>query len=118
MELELENLPIIDWKLAIKLAGNQKALATDIHNMLMSNLHADLTAIKQLHQSKNYADLLLQIHKLHGALCYCGLPRLKAIVACLENELKNKNTTHLCTLINRLDNETNLLLEHYPNHPA
>ena len=113
MEMELKNLPVIDWKLGMRLAGNKEDLAQDILQLLVKSLPEDKTSIKQSFITKNYKDLLRQVHKLHGALCYCGTPRLKNVIASLETGLKNNIMTDLPTLLDQFETEVNLLLEHY-----
>jgi two-component system sensor histidine kinase BarA len=114
--MDLRSLPIIDWEQAITLAGHQKELAEEILALLVNHLHEDIARVHQLYQEQNYAELLRQVHKLHGALCYCGLPRLKTLIARLETELKNNIMDSLAILLEQLDIEVNLLLEHYSCH--
>src|SRR5579883_3629515 len=87
--MELNHLPTIDWELAIKLAGNKPSLAEEMLDLFIKMLPEDLGAINELHENKNYSELLRRVHKLHGALCYCGIPRLKTLIARIEVELKN-----------------------------
>lgn len=111
--MEFNHLPMVDWKLAMKLAGNNQELAEDIFNLTLKNLPQELLSIKQSHFVQNYSELLGQVHKLHGALCYCGFPRLKTLVATLETDLKNNIMDNLPLLLDRLNTEVNLLLERY-----
>lgn len=109
--MDIQHLPIIDWDLAMKMAGNKREIAEDILAMLIKNLPNDISAINQSYQDNRYKELASQLHKLHGALCYCGLPRLKTLVARLEIDIKNNNTNDLAALIELLDDEVKLLLE-------
>lgn len=113
MDMHTENLPVIDWEQSIKLAGNKRDLANDILVMLIKDLPNDTSAINACYKAQNYQEMLRLVHKLHGALCYCGLPRLKTVVSRLETELKNNIMDGLPPLIETLDNEVNLLLERY-----
>ena len=112
--MDFASLPIIDWDLSLKLAGNQRALAEDMLNLLTRDLPTDLERIKLHHNQKDDKKLLQEIHKLHGAVSYCGLPRLKYILAQLESELKNHIMVNLPSLLNQLDTEVIRLLEHFP----
>jgi len=111
--MDQKHLPLIDWEQAINVAGNQKALAEDILRMLMKSLPDDAASIRQLGQEQNYSELLKRVHKLHGALCYSGVPRLKSIVLVLETDLKNNIMVDLPSILDRFDTEVSLLLERY-----
>lgn len=114
MEVEINHLPIIDWESGTKLAGGQRSLAEDLLDFLIKSLPQDVAKIKDLHEKKNYSDLKYQVHKLHGAVSYCGLPRLKTLLSRLETDIKNHIMFSLPPLINQLDFEVTLLLLHYP----
>ncbi|VVC75712.1 Signal transduction histidine-protein kinase BarA [Aquicella siphonis] len=108
--MDLGNLPVIDWEQGIRLAGNKRDLAEEMLALLMKGLPQDITAINNAFHAQNYSELLRLVHKLHGALCYCGLPRLKTIAGCLETQLKNNIMDSLPSLIKQLDSEVALLL--------
>src|SRR5689334_17053969 len=111
--MELGQLPVIDWDLAAKLAGNKLEVAEEILALLISNLKDDIRSIKIAAMAKNYSELLRKVHKLHGAICYCGLPRLKTVIAQLETNLKNNIMDNSLPLLGQLEKEVNLLLERY-----
>lgn len=108
-----EHLPVIDWELGSRLAGNHLDLANDMLAMLTSRLPVDIHAINQHHLEKNYVELQAQVHKLHGAVAYCGTPRLKAVVAHIDQNLKQQLINHLSLLIEHLNIEVNTLLQEY-----
>lgn len=115
--MELSHLPIIDWEVALKLAGNQKELAEEILSLLIKNLDKDISSIQMDYKDNNYQDLLGKVHKLHGALCYSGLARLKTLIAQLERDLKNNTMERLPALLEQLRKESNLVLKHsLPSH--
>lgn len=111
--MELDSLPVIDGELGIKLAGNKKDLADELLALFIKNLPEEILFIKHAHNEKNTPELLRRIHKLHGAVCYCGLPRLKIVLSQLETELKSNIMSSLPSLLDQLDIEVELLLEHY-----
>jgi len=114
MEIKLHHLPIIDWKLSMKLAGNKQEIAEEILHQFIKSLPSSLATLKQLHKTTDYIELQKQVHKLHGALCYCGTPRLKILITHLETTLKNNIIDSLPSLLDQLDTEVNLLLQHHP----
>ncbi len=109
--MELSHLQIIDWESAVKLAGGKREFAEEILDFLIMTLSDDIAALQHSYQAKNYSDLLRKAHKLHGALCYCGLPRLKALIVRLETDLKNNTMDNLPSLLTQLGSETTLLLK-------
>ncbi|MBX3709617.1 MAG: Hpt domain-containing protein [Gammaproteobacteria bacterium] len=116
--MDLANLPVIDWEQTIKLAGNNRKFAEDMLDLFIKSLPSDVSLIKVSYEAQNYLEMLRAVHKLHGALCYCGLPRLKTMAAHLETELKNNIMDGLPSLIEQFDTEVILLLEHYSRLPT
>lgn len=74
----------IDWVLAKKLAGGKMELAYELFEKLKSILSFEKECINQDYQTRNWQILRERIHKLHGACCYCGVPKLKNCVKILE----------------------------------
>ena len=110
---DLTHLPIIEQKHLAQITNQDIHFADDILDLLIKELPKDLSTIKQHFQHQNYTEMRRQVHRLHGALCYSGTPRLKMLVAHLESELKNNIMESLPSLLNQLDIEVNLLLEYY-----
>ena len=81
------DLPIIDWELSHKLAGNNSNHAKEFLELLNKELKKELPQLKK--NLNNKAELKKRLHKLHGAISYSGLQRLKAAIIALENALKN-----------------------------
>ncbi|MES2217642.1 MAG: Hpt domain-containing protein, partial [Pseudomonadota bacterium] len=101
-------IPVIDWELGLKLAGNKPQLAKDIMAILINTLPHELQSILE---AKNDPNTLLQrVHKLHGAISYCGLPRLKKLLAEFEQSLKNEQFAHLDAYLATLQDEVNQVL--------
>jgi two-component system sensor histidine kinase BarA len=106
----MTDLPIIDWEQGIRLAGGKQDLAEEMLGLLIQTLPNDILTIKQAHDQQTRYQ---RIHRLHGAICYCGLPRLKNVLGQLETELKTSRMVNLPTLLDQLETEVTLLLEHY-----
>src|SRR5436190_23343827 len=108
---------LIDWDLAIQRANHDRNLANDLLALFVTNLPAELLALKIAASEQNYSELQRLAHKMHGGLRYCGLPRLQNLVASLETELKNHIIDSLPTLLNQLDTEATLLIELISRQP-
>lgn len=104
-------LPAIDWKLALKLAGNKKDLAMEMLDYLEKTLLQELLAIRILTKQQSYDELQSVLHKLHGAICYCGVPRLKQVVAQFETALKKQEYSRIDVLFQQFEIEVNTLMK-------
>lgn len=107
----LQQLPIIDWEDSIRLAGHKKDLARDILNLLARDLPQEIATIRTLHQDQKFPELLKTVHKLHGAVCYTGTPRLKTLLSTLETALKTNIMDGSSTILQHLEIEVGHLLE-------
>lgn len=81
---------IIDWEQSAKIAGNNLSAAKDFLSLLCKCLAKDLSAIQLSFEENNMHEMKKQIHTLHGALCYCSVPRLKDATVALEKALKTE----------------------------
>lgn len=78
----------IDWQLALSNSANKPDLAIDMLSMLVDSLPETKSAIERGMSESNRDMLAKIIHKLHGACCYSGVPRLKELSHMVESELK------------------------------
>lgn len=83
-----KDLPVIDWELGKKLAGNDMMLAEEMLFLFAKSLPQELESIKIAKDCENPKELLSLLHRLRGAVSYCGLPRLKAAIIDYENQIK------------------------------
>lgn len=81
---------IIDWKLSTHLAGGDPEAAKELLTLMIKSLPEELLQIKNALEKAQFDLLKTLLHKLHGALCYCGLPQLKNATNTFENALKNQ----------------------------
>ncbi|ODN42226.1 ATP-binding protein [Piscirickettsia litoralis] len=84
----------IDINEGIKLTSGSEALFFELLELLVKRLPEDLDAITTAFNTKAFDELRHRVHKLHGASCYCGTPRLKEISAELEKQLKQTQNNH------------------------
>jgi two-component system sensor histidine kinase BarA len=69
-------------------AQQEIAVKNQLTHALIQQLDSTLFDIKNAWEADNLPALLEIIHKLHGAVCYCDVPLLKASVNQLETLLK------------------------------
>ena len=90
-ELDMHQLAeqlTVDLVLSLEQASGKLSLAKDMFNMLHESLIKDQAQINQLYQQGDYKALLEQVHRLHGATHYCGVPRLRIAAMHSETLLK------------------------------
>lgn len=109
----LTETPIIDWNKSIQLANNKLEIAKEMLTLLVKNLPEEFNEIKKSYQNKNFDEFLHLTHKLHGAVCYCGLPRLKKVLSSLESALKQNKQNEYDLLFTNLEKEVFALLKEF-----
>ncbi len=103
----------IDWQLSIKLANNNRNLAKDLLAMFIGDLPKSSEAIHAVFEQKQYPELVNQVHRLHGASCYCGVSRLKALLGKMEFTLREELYDQFKELLAEFDEEVNNVLSAY-----
>jgi two-component system, NarL family, sensor histidine kinase BarA len=88
-------------------------LAQELLDFFLTSLSAEHRLICAFYQDKNYPALNQHVHKLHGAICYLGLPRLKLATEQLETTVKNHIMSSLPLVFDQFDAEVKLLLDQY-----
>lgn len=106
----MEENKIIDWQLALKLANNRPELARDLLQLLVAELPQSQHEINHAYENADFLLLQQLVHKLHGATCYCGVPRLKQIAAKLETQLKTYEKPDIQALITKINHEIEQIL--------
>ena len=105
----LPKTPRIDHGLALERANGKADLAVEMLNMLLDSLPAARDAIDAAVEAEDAPDILRHVHKLHGACCYTGVPRLKDLAWTIETEVKKTDSAdgvmpELYELIDEIDN--------------
>jgi len=100
----------LDWDLAVKVAGNNPKTAKELFTFFMKSFPKELNAIQKAFECQEYKKLKALIHTLHGALCYCGLPRLKSATMQLENALKKMELIKVPELFLKFEQEAQAVL--------
>lgn len=85
----------IDWQLCLTLANNNAEIANDLLTLFIADLPSVIQNMTKSFTTEDFHTLKDQAHRLHGATCYCGVPRLKTAVQNLEVHLKNDESKKL-----------------------
>lgn len=95
MNTTTQHYDAIDWQQCLTLANNNAEIANDLMTLFIADLPVVIKTMKKLLANEDYHGLKDQAHRLHGATCYCGVPRLKTAVQNLEKHLKNDESKKL-----------------------
>lgn len=105
---------IINWDEALRLANQNHELAEEMLKMLVERLPEDQQDILDCYAQQNFDKLKQLTHKLRGALCYCGVPRLRHAVEQLDNALKQPSPKHqMDELVQQFAEEVQTLMSAY-----
>jgi two-component system sensor histidine kinase BarA len=106
-------LKTIDWDLCKKLAGYKDDLADEMLSMLIAELPNDITTIQAAFREQDYLKLRELVHKLHGACCYVGVPKLRVRARELETKLADPQLEIIAKLVTDLVTEAEAIITHY-----
>lgn len=107
---------VLDPEEGLRRAAGKTELAQEMLSMLLTSLPKERQAIQQARYSGNQEALIQQVHHLHGATQYCGVPQLRQ--ACYRCEtLLNQQHPASEAALDELDAAIErLLLEVTPQH--
>lgn len=108
-------LPIFDLDQALANADDRPDLAAELFDLLLASLPADIDDINAA--SSNIDELKRAVHKLHGAVRYCGVPRIARVIEKLEVALKHGNDSEIRPLLNLLNGEVTTLNAWHRDNP-
>lgn len=106
----------VDWQKCLELTNHKPDLAKELLSMFARELPVLCDQITLAFENKDYEKLQNHAHKLHGACCYCGVPRLQKIVEKLETQLKTKQYAHIEALVNDLNEEAAMVIGALKNY--
>ncbi|MBB72786.1 MAG: hypothetical protein CMF50_10380 [Legionellales bacterium] len=99
---------VIDTASVAEMVGGREDIARELLGMLVKELPSDRDKIRQSEAEGDLEKLSFELHRLKGAVTYCGVPRLQRSVKAAYAEVDNVQTvgqlnTHLSDLYNEID---------------
>jgi len=107
----------VNWDQALRLSANNASLAKEMLMGLVDSLKGTQAKINQCYAKKDLAQMREEVHRLHGACCYCGVPDLKASVAVLESAIVKKEADMISFLLIEMNKEINRLQKYIHDNP-
>jgi two-component system sensor histidine kinase BarA len=92
-ELPTTSSNTVSWQLALQKANNNKHHALAMLEALLKEIPKYARLIDQYWREGKLEQLTTQVHKLHGACCYTGVPKLQNLCLGLETRLKQNQVT-------------------------
>lgn len=80
--------PAIDWQLCIEKVSGNKNLAAEFLQRFVQELRLNRSEFVAIRHEKAVKKLEKAAHKLHGACCFCGVPRLQTQVVRIEKQAR------------------------------
>lgn len=88
-----ENSPF-NLKRTVHIASGNRKLPQEILTLFRDELPEHQQLLQRFWKNKDHSSLLEQVHKLHGASLYCGVPALEGAAAAMEELLKTNHSIH------------------------
>ena len=115
--LEAEKECAINWQLCIQKVSGNKLLAKEYLAAFAADLPKVKTEFSQLLHEGNNVEIANKAHKLLGACCFCGVPKLQSLVSELEKKaLSPENSSELNTAVTLLLNEIDQVICEFEKH--
>jgi two-component system sensor histidine kinase BarA len=80
----------------------------------IAQLEGHQAEIRQVAEQNDVQAILASVHKLHGACCYTGVPRLQTMCSAIQETLKSTSTSTYTFSIQELLVEIKLLRSEWP----
>ncbi|MDZ7685568.1 MAG: response regulator [Gammaproteobacteria bacterium] len=109
--------PVFDLDVSLHLANNRSEVAEEMFAILMSRIEEDQAAIRQAFDDSDMEELAGQVHKLNGAVRYCGVPALMHAVNELETTVKTGSPTEVRDGLAEVDSRIDELIAWHEENP-
>ncbi|WP_058529071.1 two-component system sensor histidine kinase LetS [Legionella londiniensis] len=89
-----DNESAINWQMCLQKVSGNEELALEFLSRFIEELKKNRKEFARLLQNQNLKALEHLAHKLHGACCFCGVPRLQKQVAQVESLARQAKHIH------------------------
>lgn len=110
------DMPVIDWTHCVQRVSGNSVLALDFLSRFVTELHENRKEFERFLIDKNKEGLQNLVHRLYGASCFTGVPRLQTLLQQLEtNPGKRETKTLLKSLLIAIDEVIEVFQKNYEN---
>ncbi len=111
-----ENTAPVDLQMCLTATGQKPELAREMLQGLLDCLPAERQTIAELRQQEALESYSMAVHRLHGHACYTGVPVLRQICHCIEDDVKSGQIEKAYARADQLDAEIARLLAWHEQH--
>jgi CheY-like chemotaxis protein/HPt (histidine-containing phosphotransfer) domain-containing protein len=104
---------LFDPALALRLSNNRADLADELLEVLMEELPADHAHINAAWTDQDHDQFVRLIHRLHGGIQYCGVPRLRHALDNLDIAARSGQTDNIRFALAAFNSEVVDLIDWY-----
>jgi CheY-like chemotaxis protein/HPt (histidine-containing phosphotransfer) domain-containing protein len=106
-----------NYDLAVSRANNRPEIADELFQLLIMTLPGDLAQINQAAEKGMIDELKSSVHRLNGAIRYCGVPGLSSAIEQLETRIKISIDDASSEALIDLNKEVDSLLSWHQRNP-
>ena len=110
---DLDATKIFDSSLSMERANYRSELADEFLQLFLQSLPADEEKLVSTFRENNFIEFCKVVHKINGAVRYCGLPRLERAINMLEGTAKQQRGLHAEEITTRLNTAKSEMLSLY-----
>lgn len=110
------SLPSLDWDLALKRANFNNQAARELLYEFSAQLPSLIAEIESFWDIQALKEMQASVHKLHGASCYTGVPKLQALCDEIEGSLKVGQIQNVAERVPTLTTEAELVVSETKKH--
>ncbi len=107
----IKHLESIDWTLSLQRNNDSAEYAIEYMDDFVTYLHTNLEELAKLKSPTNNKELLTVIHKMHGACCYIGVPKLQMLCASFQEEVKYAPKIDASTMVVSITREIRKIIK-------
>ena len=85
---EFASHPHVDWSMALERSAGKPDLAVQMLSMLIKSIPSTIEQLEMYLDEQNVDEVITIVHKFHGACCYTGVPKIRALAERIEINLK------------------------------
>lgn len=110
------DLADFDWQQAVDKANGSESIANDMFYDFLEQLPSAFAAIQKAAEDNDWKTMQAEVHRLHGASCYTGVPKLQYLCCECEKLLKEDKPESANMCLPAIQETVETLLKNKEDH--